>query len=97
LRPWRIGTQIISAPVSGNLSLADIQHCHQCADCSSSKNISPENYLEYAGDALFARAVLLTFSTKCFEHLAHTSQKHAGLWHLLAEVKVVSAFGRRFW
>jgi hypothetical protein len=34
-------------------------------------------------------AVLHTFSTKYFEHLAHTNPLHAGIWHLLGEVEVV--------
>lgn len=39
--------------------------------------------------ALFALAIIHTFSTKFFGHLAHTRPKHAGLWHLLGEVEVV--------
>jgi hypothetical protein len=42
--------------------------------------------------ALFALAVLHTFSTKFFEQLAHTQPRHAGLWHLLGEVEVVFGF-----
>lgn len=38
---------------------------------------------------LFALAVLHTFSTRWFEHLAHVHPKHAGLWHLLGEVETV--------
>lgn len=41
---------------------------------------------------LFALAVLHTFSTKFFEHLAHTQPRHAGIWHLLGEVEVVFGF-----
>jgi hypothetical protein len=41
---------------------------------------------------LFAVAILHTFSTKFFEHLAHTRPAHAGLWHLLGEVEVVFGF-----
>ncbi len=48
--------------------------------------------IEYAGAALFALAVLHTFSTKWFEHLSHVSPRHAGLWHLLGEVEVVFGF-----
>ncbi|GGC79986.1 putative Na+/H+ antiporter [Undibacterium terreum] len=48
--------------------------------------------IEYAGAAIFALAVLHTFSTKKFLHLAHNSQNHAGLWHLLGEVEVVFGF-----
>lgn len=45
--------------------------------------------LELVGAALFAVAVLHTFSTRYFEHLAHTRTAHAGLWHLLGEVEAV--------
>lgn len=41
---------------------------------------------------LFGLAVLHTFSTKFFEHLAHTRPRHAGIWHLLGEVEVVFGF-----
>lgn len=44
------------------------------------------------GAALFAIAVLHTFSTKFFEHLAHQNPRHAGIWHLLGEVEVVFGF-----
>lgn len=42
--------------------------------------------------ALFGIAVMHTFSTKFFEHLAHTHARHAGIWHLLGEVEVVFGF-----
>jgi hypothetical protein len=42
--------------------------------------------------AIFAVAVLHTFSTKFFAHLGHLQPNHAGLWHLLAEVEVVFGF-----
>lgn len=42
--------------------------------------------------AIFALAVIHTFSTKFFEHLAHTSKSHSGFWHLLGEVEVVFGF-----
>ena len=48
--------------------------------------------LEIVGAALFALAVLHTFSTRYFEHLAHTRTAHAGLWHLLGEVETVFGF-----
>ena len=38
---------------------------------------------------LFGLALIHTFSTKFFEHLAHTRPAHAGFWHLLAEVEIV--------
>lgn len=48
--------------------------------------------IELVGAALFALALIHTFSTKFFEHLAHTRPNHAGLWHLLGEVEVVFGF-----
>lgn len=42
--------------------------------------------------AIFALALIHTFSTKYFEHLAHTRPTHAGVWHLLAEVEIVFGF-----
>jgi len=41
---------------------------------------------------IFFIAVLHTFSTKFFEHLAHKSKHHSGFWHLLAEVEIVFGF-----
>ena len=41
---------------------------------------------------LFALAIVHTFSTKHFEHLAHLNPRHAGLCHLLGEVEVVFGF-----
>jgi hypothetical protein len=41
---------------------------------------------------IFALALLHTFSTRSFERLAHLQPRHAGLWHLLAEVEVVFGF-----
>ena len=52
-------------------------------------NIGP---LEITGAALFALAVLHTFSTRYFEHLAHTRTAHSGAWHLLGEVEAVFGF-----
>ena len=51
--------------------------------------------LEIIGAALFGIAVIHTFSTKFFEHLAHTQPAHAGVWHLLGEVEVVFGFWAR--
>ncbi len=48
--------------------------------------------IEYVGTALFAAAVLHTFSTKFFDHLSHVRPAHAGVWHLLGEVEVVFGF-----
>ena len=48
--------------------------------------------IQVIGAALFGLAVLHTFSTKFFEHLAHTRPRHAGIWHLLGEVEVVFGF-----
>jgi uncharacterized membrane protein YecN with MAPEG domain len=48
--------------------------------------------IQLIGAALFGVAILHTFATKFFEHLAHTRPTHAGLWHLLGEVEVVFGF-----
>ncbi|MGH8573440.1 MAG: putative Na+/H+ antiporter, partial [Gammaproteobacteria bacterium] len=48
--------------------------------------------IELIGAALLAVAILHTFATKFFEHLAHIRPAHAGLWHLLGEVEVVFGF-----
>jgi hypothetical protein len=42
-----------------------------------------------AAAAIFALAVVHTFSTRSIERLAHIQPRHAGVWHLLAEVEVV--------
>ncbi len=47
---------------------------------------------EIVAAAIFGIAVIHTFSTKFFAHLAHVQPRHAGLWHLLAEVEVVFGF-----
>ncbi len=47
---------------------------------------------EIVAAVVFALAVLHTFSTKLFANLAHREGKHAGLWHMLAEVEVVFGF-----
>ncbi len=49
-------------------------------------------FMQILAAGLFAVAILHTFSTKYFEHLAHTRPAHAGLWHLLGEVEVVFGF-----
>lgn len=48
--------------------------------------------IEYVGATIFLLAVLHTFATKHFQHLAHTNPRHAGIWHLLGEVEVVFGF-----
>ncbi|MEY2683502.1 MAG: hypothetical protein RJA09_646 [Pseudomonadota bacterium] len=45
--------------------------------------------VQFVAAVLFALALIHTFSTKFFEHLAHTRPVHAGVWHLLAEVEIV--------
>lgn len=49
-------------------------------------------WIQLTGATLFGLAVVHTFSTKYFEHLAHTRPSHAGLWHLLGEVEAVFGF-----
>jgi hypothetical protein len=48
--------------------------------------------INIVSSAIFAIAVLHTFSTKFFEQLAKNSKYHAGFWHLLAEVEIVFGF-----
>lgn len=48
--------------------------------------------IELIGAALFAIAILHTFSTKFFENLARARPTHAGVLHLLSEVEVVFGF-----
>jgi hypothetical protein len=50
------------------------------------------HWIEILAATLFGLAVLHTFSTRYFEHLAHTRTAHAGLWHLLGEVETVFGF-----
>ena len=48
--------------------------------------------LEYTVAGLFALAVIHTFSTSFFQHLANRHPAHAGLLHMLGEVEVVFGF-----
>ncbi|MEY4754840.1 MAG: hypothetical protein RJA44_2515 [Pseudomonadota bacterium] len=48
--------------------------------------------IQIIGAAIFATALIHTFSTRIFERLAHDRPAHAGLWHLLGEVEVVFGF-----
>ena len=48
--------------------------------------------IRWVAPALFAAAILHTFSTKFFERRAHARPAHAGIWHLLGEVEVVFGF-----
>lgn len=47
---------------------------------------------QYVAAAIFAIAVLHTFSTKIFETLAHRYPAHHGVFHLLGEVEAVFGF-----
>src|SRR5690554_3499523 len=46
-------------------------------------------FLEYLATALFAIAIIHTFSVPVFARLANRGGAHAGLWHLLSEVEAV--------
>ena len=48
--------------------------------------------VEIAALAIFAIALVHTFSTRYFQHLAYAQPAHAGLWHMLGEVEVVFGF-----
>src|SRR5689334_10570507 len=52
----------------------------------------PTSSIDLIAAAIFAIALLHTFSTKQFERLAHRFPRHAGLFHLLGEVEVVFGF-----
>lgn len=47
------------------------------------------SFLEYLATALFAIAIIHTFSVPVFARLANKGGPHAGLWHLLSEVEAV--------
>ena len=49
----------------------------------------PDHLIEVCAAIVFAIALIHTFSTSFFEHLAHTQPRHADAWHLLGEVEVV--------
>jgi hypothetical protein len=53
--------------------------------------LSP-SLVEVVAAAIFAVALVHTFSTRHFERLARRHPEHAGLWHLLGEVEVVFGF-----
>ena len=55
-------------------------------------NPAPSHTIEVIAAVLFGLALIHTFSTKFFEHLAQTRPRHAGIWHLLGEVEVVFGF-----
>lgn len=55
-------------------------------------NLLPSHATEAFAAVIFAVALIHTFSTKFFEHLAHRQPRHAGVWHLLGEVEVVFGF-----
>jgi len=58
----------------------------------NSNPMTQSNLIQYIGTALFLLALLHTFSTKWFAHMAHIDERNAGLWHLLGEVEVVFGF-----
>ena len=67
-----------------------------CA-AAAHRHVAPMNgagpsSIEIAATVIFAIAVLHTFTTHYFEHLAMLHPEHAGLWHLLGEVEVVFGF-----
>ena len=64
---------------------AATQHRH----IKESMSTSP---IQWIAAAIFAVALLHTFSAKQFERLSHRYPRHAGLFHLLGEVEVVFGF-----
>jgi hypothetical protein len=49
----------------------------------------PITTVHYLAAAIFAAALIHTFSAKYFESLAHKNRRHGGLFHLLGEVEVI--------
>ena len=49
----------------------------------------PYTTIELIGASLFLIAIIHTFSTKYFEHLAHVHKRFSGILHLLGEIEVV--------
>src|SRR5690606_30465885 len=49
----------------------------------------PISFVEYLATALFALAIIHTFSVPVFARLANKGGPHAGMWHLLSEVEAV--------
>ncbi len=47
------------------------------------------SFVEYLATALFALAIIHTFSVPVFARLANKGGPHAGMWHLLSEVEAV--------
>jgi len=56
------------------------------------QSLTAFTWIQLTGATLFGLAIVHTFSTRYFEHLAHTRPGHAGLWHLLGEVETVFGF-----
>ena len=50
------------------------------------------NFINLIAAFLFAVAIIHTFSTKYFQHLALTNPKYSGILHLLGEVEIVFGF-----
>ncbi|WP_341910021.1 putative Na+/H+ antiporter [Polaromonas sp. YR568] len=51
-----------------------------------------DTLIQWIAAAIFAVALLHTFTAKQFERLSHRYPRHAGLFHLLGEVEVVFGF-----
>jgi len=50
------------------------------------------SWIAIVGAVLFVLAIVHTFCTRYFKHLAHVNPAHSGLWHLLGEVETVFGF-----
>ena len=53
--------------------------------------LSP-NFIDLIGAILFFVAIIHTFSTKYFEHLAYINPRYSGILHLLGEIEIVFGF-----
>ena len=50
------------------------------------------NFIDLVAAILFCIAIIHTFSTKYFEHLAYINPKYSGILHLLGEIEIVFGF-----
>jgi hypothetical protein len=66
-------------------------------ELTEGQRMTTDMLIQYVAAAIFGLAVLHTFSTKFFISLAHKSQHHAGLWHLLGKSRSSSASGLLCW
>jgi predicted cation transporter len=77
--------------ITGHWPAAGLHASHDLIRHSGEKTLTPTT-IQLIAAALFAVAIVHTFSTRFFERLAHRRPTHSGIWHLLGEVEVVFGF-----